>query len=152
MALSNRVNARGGGEVPQGNYIYKQGRMIVPLDSNFTYTNYTFTPPQYNVNNIFESSTQLNYTVGFGTSSPIDLSNVDTLYFKARCSRYGSQYPMLVVASSKTMIYDNILKEMRLSAVTDDYVVYAVDVSSINSGYVCVLSTNCDCYIDSIWY
>ena len=58
---------------------------------------------------------------------------------------------MLVVTSSKTEIYEHLTIQARLTAVTDDYAIYALDVSAVTTGYVGVLSTNCDCYIDSIW-
>ena len=152
MALSNRINMRGGGGDGNANYIYNKGTNVVQLDSNITNQGYTFIAPQYNPTNIFEGSSSIQYTCGFATTAPVDLTNASTVYFKVRCSRYGTQFPMLVVASQKTAIYEHMLVQTRLTAVTDDYVTYALDVSALTSGYICVLSTNCDCYVDSVWY
>ncbi len=92
MALSNRINFRGGQSAPLGNYLYKDGVDNISVTGGLTGIGYTLINNasysksgtlSFDSDNIrvTSNSTWGNYEI-FGASLPIDVTNINTLYFK----------------------------------------------------------------------
>lgn len=144
MALSNRINMRGGGGAPSGNYIFKNGQFIVPMSANqFSRSGYTMTMPSQDSsgNLILTTDSNYNYSIA-GTAYSIDLTDVNAITFKIKSTEVYSNVGVNFLIQRTTNIgTDTSAISSNTTSVTNDFVEYTIDTTNLTGNYYIIVLT-----------
>lgn len=138
MALSNRINFRGGQSVSGKTYLYNNGTWGVGYDNpgGYSYTGASIQGATLNPNNVSMDGTTTKATC-IGTSQKIDLSDKSMIKLKAKKSGGGTA--SIIVASDKVLSTPSHITRITQINVTPDYTEFALDVSDLTGNfYVCI--------------
>lgn len=155
MALSNRINMRGGGVAPQQRILYEEGSWGVGYDNpgGYTYAGVSTFGATLN-----PSSVTLNGASGsvgcIGTTLKIDITNARLLKIRAKKTAGQVYGATVLIRTTKTLSDSNVVASISIPN-ANDYTEYAVDVSTLSGEYyivlMCVTDASIQCTFDKLW-
>ena len=144
MALSNRVNLRGGGGEALSKIIFKDGVFNVPMSANqFTRSGYSMTMPSLDSdgNLIIATSNNSNYQIA-GTAYSIDLTDIDAVVFKVKTTAaYNNIGIQMAVQQTTGIGTDASVVYAQTTSVTPDFLDFTINTQNLTGTYYIWVST-----------